>query len=320
MYPLVTAPILKPKPWGGRRLASFGKALPAGEPIGESWEVADLGTAVTGTPGGDRSQVANGPLAGATLHSVMERWGGDLLGDAAPTAGGDFPLLVKLIDAREPLSVQVHPDAEYAAAHPGAFHKTESWYVVEAAPGALLYLGLAGGVDAAALAAACRAGEVAHVLRAVPARAGDLHHLPAGTVHALGGGVLVAEVQTPSDTTFRLYDWARQLDRAPRDLHVDEALTAIHWDEDPLAPVRAEGSAQLLVTEAYTITQHGIDGETSLASTPNAPRVLMLLDGSAEVAGTPLTKGDTAVVPAALASDGTRLTGTGTLLEIAPAA
>ncbi len=320
VYPLVTAPILKQKPWGGRRLAAFGKPLPPGEAIGESWEVADLGPEVTGSPGGDRSTVVNGLLAGDTLHRVMGRWGGGLLGDARPTPSGDFPLLVKLLDAREPLSVQVHPDVAYADAHPGTFPKTESWYVVAAEPGAVVYLGLAGGVGPDALEAACREGDVAPVLRAVPARAGDLHHLPAGTVHALGGGVLVAEVQTPSDTTFRLYDWAKQLGREPRRLHLDEALAAIHWDELPPAPVRAAGTARLIETAAYCITKHNLRDVATLTTTPNAPRILMLLEGAAEIGSTSLSRGATAIVPAALATAGVDLAGNGTLLEITPAA
>ncbi len=318
VYPLVTVPILKPRPWGGRRLAAFGKPLPPGEAIGESWEVADLGPDVTGAPGGDRSTVANGPLAGETLHAVMERWGAGLLGDARPAPSGGFPLLVKLLDAGEPLSVQVHPDAEYAGLHPGTFHKTESWYVVAAEPGAVLYLGLAGGVDARALRLVCRDGDVVPMLRAVPARAGDLHHLPAGTVHSLGSGVVVAEVQTPSDTTFRLYDWAKQLGRAPRALHVDEALAAIHWDEAPPAPVRAEGTAKLIETDTYAMTQHDLGGAATLTATPYAPRILMLLEGTAEVDGTSLSAGDTAIVPAALAGD-VEIRGEGMVLEITPA-
>ncbi len=319
MYPLVTAPILKPKPWGGRRLAAFGKALPPDQRIGESWEVADLGPELTGAPGGDRTLVANGPLARASLHAVMDRWRDGLLGDASATPAGDFPLLVKLLDASEPLSVQVHPDEEYARSHPGAFHKTETWYVVAADPGAVLYLGLAGGVGPEKLAEACREGDVAPVLRAVPARAGDLHHLPAGTVHALGAGVLVAEVQTPSDTTFRLYDWARQLARAPRALHLDEAMAAIHWDETPPAPTRATGSAPLIETAAYAIARHDLSGETALDPAPNACRILMLLDGAAHLGDVSMSKGDTVIVPAALAAAGAAVRGRGTLLEIIPA-
>ncbi len=318
LYPLLMDPVLVPKPWGGRRLERYGKALPEATDVGESWEVADLGADVTGTPGGAQSRVGNGAYAGTPLDELVATAGADLLGTTAPAPGGRFPLLVKLLDAREPLSVQVHPDAAYAAAHPGTFEKTESWYVVEAEPGAMLYLGLQEGVGAAELEGACGSGAIEEVLATVPARPGDLHHLPAGTVHALGAGVLVAEVQTPSDTTFRLYDWGDRLGRAPRRMHVPEALVATHWDEEsPPARRLPDGCASgvLVETAAYRLAEHRLEGAAMLEPAAGC-RVVMCVAGRAAVAGVPLARGATALLPP---GPGAALEGTATLLEITPA-
>ncbi len=205
-YVLTFEPILKEKVWGGRRLGGLGKALPAGAMVGESWEVADLASTSEGGGGGGaaRSVIREGALAGRTLHDAMRLWSPWLMAD------GGFPLLVKFLDAREHLSVQVHPSPEYARAHPDAHLKTECWYVMEAVPGSVIYKGVKPGVTRERFEAALRAGRgegVVELLDAVPAIVGECHNLPSGTVHALGAGVLVAEVQTPSDTTFRVYYW-----------------------------------------------------------------------------------------------------------------
>ncbi len=284
-YPFVTVPILKEKPWGGTRLSAYGKQAGPGARTGESWEVADLAPDVAGTPDGERSPIANGALAGCTIADAVAAWGVELLGDGAAAPTGGFPLLVKLLDAGEPLSVQVHPDAAYASTHPGTHAKSESWYVVDADEGAVLYLGLAVGVDAAALAAACDSGEVEDVLHAVPARPGDLHHVAAGTVHALGGGVLVAEVQTPSDTTFRLYDWHHRLDRPRREMHLSQAIEAIAWEAAAPADV------------PFEILPRRLDGPLALAG--QTCHVVMVLRGAATLGDLALAPGDTAVVPAA---------------------
>jgi len=207
-YPLVFDPFLLPKVWGGDRLARFGKGVKRGDKVGESWELADLPSTSAGGAGGGafRSVIANGPLKGKTLHDAIVIWGRQLMGEAALAVGGDFPLLVKLLDASENLSVQVHPSPGYAAAHPGANLKTECWYILEAAPGAVIYKGVKAGTTRELFAAHIRDGTVVGDLVSVPAVVGECHTLPSGTVHALGAGVLVAEVQTPSDTTFRIYD------------------------------------------------------------------------------------------------------------------
>lgn len=233
LYPLTFGPIYKQKVWGGRSLTKLGRDLPgdASVGIGESWEIADLtSTSVSGGGGSaEHSVVAEGSLAGKTIRELIGIYGQSLLGPGVSTSDdGGFPLLIKFLDAKENLSVQVHPSPAYAAAHPGAHLKSEAWYVVDAQPGAVIYKGLKPGVTEPILRDAIRANTdeaVVPLLNAVPAVPGDCHYLPSGTLHALGAGVMVAEVQTPSDTTFRVYDWGR----TTRELHVEQALACIDF-------------------------------------------------------------------------------------------
>ena len=202
-YPMKLTPRYQTKPWGGRRIGElFGKPLPEGDPVGESWEFYDRPD--------DSSLISNGPLAG---HRLAE-----LRGDVP------LPLMTKIIDASETLSVQVHPDDE-AAAELGAEPKTEAWYILESDPGALIYKGLKQGIGPAELLAAVRDGTTPECLNSLHPQVGDVVYLPAGTVHAIGGGIVLFEVQENSDTTYRLYDWGRLgLDGEPRELHVESAI------------------------------------------------------------------------------------------------
>lgn len=232
LYPLKFTPIYKEKVWGGRRLEMMGRNLPGTDEttIGESWEIADLGeTSVSGGGGeAERSVIANGPLESMTLYEAMQRFGPRLMGGLEPTAAGDFPLLVKYLDAAENLSLQVHPSQSFARQHPEAHFKSEAWYVVAADPGAAIYKGVREAVDAQQLTEAIatnQAQQIEPLLVKVPVKAGDCHYLPSGTCHALGAGILVAEVQTPSDTTFRVFDWGR----TGRQLHIDEAIRCIDF-------------------------------------------------------------------------------------------
>ncbi len=171
---------------------------------------------------------------------------------------GGFPLLVKYLDARENLSVQVHPSPAYAASHQreGARLKTESWFVLEALPGALIYKGLRPGFTREALARSIDRGSVVEDMIAHPARPGDFHHLPSGTLHALGAGVLVAEVQTPSDTTFRVHDWGR----SGRPLHIEQALECVDCSSPVAPPINSGGAreARLIDTQFYSITERNL--------------------------------------------------------------
>lgn len=256
--PIKFRPILKERVWGSNRLGRvLGKSLPAGVRIGESWELADL-------PGAC-SAVAEGPWAGWTWRKVLEQHGGEL-GFTAAERQAPFGLLLKFLDAAEKLSVQVHPDEE-AARTLGGEAKTECWYVIEARPGAVIYRGLKEGVGRAELAGAVRAGRLEELLEMYAARAGDFHFLPAGTVHALGAGVVAAEVQTPSDTTYRLYDWDRRNEKGRgRALHVEESLASILYpDHPPTAGRDSVGGEAEGQSEAFGRELQGLAGELGQA-------------------------------------------------------
>ena len=232
LYPLKFKPRLVEKIWGGRKIESvLGKTLPAGKSIGESWELYDFPPGVCDESGNWTSaQVSNGPLAGRTLHQLIEEFDEDLLGDVAPIGPQrQFPILIKFLDARENLSVQVHPDEKYAAAHQGAHLKSEAWYVIENDPGARIYKGVKPGTSRESFKQAIENGTCEDLLTTIPVKPGQCFFLPSGTVHALGAGTLVAEVQTPSDTTFRVYDFNRLENGKPRTLHVEQALECIDF-------------------------------------------------------------------------------------------
>jgi mannose-6-phosphate isomerase len=301
--PLVFEPILKEKVWGGRRLARLGKALPPGTPIGESWELADLAEG--------RSVVAGGPHAGRTLQDLLSSHREAIMGTAAVSQEGRFPLLVKYLDAERNLSVQVHPSPEYARTHPGAHLKSEAWFIVDAEPDARIYLGLKPGLSPDRIRRDIDSGAVVDDLVAVPVAAGDCHYLPSGTCHALGAGILVAEVQTTSDTTFRLYDWGR----SGREMHVEQALQCIDFDQ-PAPPEPPAPSAPFrrgpVTTRPLVRTEHfGMDliEVQDIADMPivtnGLPEAWMLLGGSARIqmpAGPPVDvlNGATVLLPASL--------------------
>jgi mannose-6-phosphate isomerase len=221
--------------WGGRRLGKIlGKPLATEEPYGESWEVSDH--ALHG------SVVAVGPQAGHTLRQLMDQERAALLGPAAERYAV-FPWLIKFLDAQDWLSVQVHPDEKAVRQlWPGEGSKTEAWFVLDAEPESRIYAGLLPGMDEPRLRAALKAGTVAECLHHFKPQPGDCLFLPAGTVHAVGGGVLMAEVQQTSDATFRLFDWNRRDAQGnPRKLHIEEALACIDWSRGPVEPVPAVG-------------------------------------------------------------------------------
>src|SRR5262245_57067900 len=212
LYPLKFKPRFVEKMWGGRKLETvLGKSLPANQLIGESWELYDFPPGVVDSSDHWVSaEVANGSLAGQTLHTVINEFGPELHGDVPLLAPwGQFPILVKFLDARDDLSIQVHPDEEYARAHPGSHLKSEAWYILENDTGARLLRGLRPGLRRDAFEAALGSGTVESLINSIPAKPGQCFYLPSGTIHALGAGILVAEIQTPSDTTFRLFDFNR---------------------------------------------------------------------------------------------------------------
>ncbi len=221
LYPLIFKPVYKDYLWGGTVIASRYGRSPAAGKIAESWEIADR------TDG--MSMVLNGPLAGRSLHELVEA-------DPAAIAGKGraltvFPLLIKIIDARERLSLQVHPDDESAARF-GGEAKTEMWIVLDAAPGAMVHAGFREPMDANAFRAALESGGVEELLRSIPVKRGDAIYVPGGRVHCIGAGCLLLEVQQNSNTTYRVHDWGRVgSDGRPRELHVEQALRVIHWND-----------------------------------------------------------------------------------------
>jgi len=293
VYPYRFEPIYKEKIWGGRSLERlFGRGLPAGASIGESWELADL-------PEGE-SVVANGPDAGKTVHALLAEKGGEILGPARALPDGRFPLLLKLLDASDILSLQVHPD-ERAVAElgPPAALKTECWYVLASREGYILK-GVREGVTVEDLREALAAGDdpdvLAGLLRRYDVKAGDFHYLPAGTLHALGAGVVVAEIQTPSDTTYRLSDWGRG-----RQVHLEQALRCIR-PKLSCDPPGAAGDV-LLRTPYFDVSRLRLPpGRKALAG--GAFRAWMVLGGAgvvADASGGPaaeLSAGDTVALPA----------------------
>lgn len=301
LAPFRLDPVLVERPWGGSRLTDYGKTLPAGVSIGESWEVCDLPQEIVPHVDDPSSTVLDGPYAGARLRTVVAERSADLLGPVAPTRDGRFPLLFKLLDAREHLSVQVHPHEAYVAQHPGARLKTESWYVVDADPGALLYLDTAEGTTMADVKAVMGTPGIVPLLGVRPAVPGAFHHVPAGRVHALGAGTFVAEVQTPSDTTYRIYDWAEEYGRAPRQLHASEAMGSIILEQDAAFSLDASdepGVRELVSTDYYWMREHRVEaGSMDLARTAG-PVVLNVARGAIGLGDLELPAGTTAIVPA----------------------
>jgi mannose-6-phosphate isomerase len=289
--PLRFEPLYQERVWGGRQLGElYGRPLAEDGPIGESWELVDRP--------GEQSVVADGPLAGLTLGELW-RQRRELFGGRAAGGPARFPLLIKLLDARDVLSVQVHPPVALAALI-GGEPKTETWVVLDADPGAHLLIGLRAGTTRAAFEACLRAGgNVAELLHRVDVRAGDAILIPSGRVHAIGAGNVILEIQQNSDTTYRVFDFNRPgLDGRPRDLHVEKSLASIDFaDFTPqLAPRDDDGTA--ISCAYFQLDRWALD-----AARPVAPAgemaVLCVLRGTARVGETLLGPGQLALVPAA---------------------
>ncbi len=223
LYPLTFQPLFKERLWGGRNLEQlYGKALPPQVPIGESWEITDRP--------GDVSVIANGPLAGKDLHWLIENHAPELYG-ASPPATPRFPLLIKIIDAQDKLSLQVHPSVEVAS-RLGSEPKTELWYIAQAGTDARLFAGLKKGVTREEFERKLQAGTVAECVHEIPVKAEDAILLPSGRLHAIGAGLTIFEIQQNSDTTYRVFDWNRvDLDGRPRALHITESLASINFQD-----------------------------------------------------------------------------------------
>ena len=306
--PIRLASRLLPKVWGGRRLVTvLGKDYAGEDPLGEAWEVSDHAS--------HASQVLSETLAGLTLRDLMRTRASELLGYGSRHK--IFPLLVKFLDANDWLSVQVHPDDEKVKKlSPGEGGKTEAWFVLQADPGSRIYAGLQPGVTADQLHSALVRGTVTECLHHFAPEPGDCLFLPAGTVHAVGGGVLMAEVQQTSDATFRLYDWDRRDSQGrARPLHIEQALACIDWDQGPVLPKKAhnyptidqEGlhRESLVECKHFRIEDVRGTGPFSLATQDHC-EILIVLQGQAKVAmpqgEVAVRAGETWLLPASMPS------------------
>ena len=305
-YPLTFHPIFKERVWGGRNLERlFNKPLPqpASVPIGESWEITDRPEGV--------SEITNGPLAGRTLRWLMENHTAELLGTARTAAAGRFPLLVKLLDAQDVLSLQVHPPAALAPSL-GGEPKTELWYFAETTPTAEIFVGLKRGVTREEFERRLGDGSVAQCFHRHAVKAGEAMFLPSGRVHALGAGSVIFEIQQNSDTTYRVFDWNRRdKDGKLRDLHIAQGLASIDFaDFEPLlipARLAAQPAAQAdtLVSDPLfeVILRREPAGRLELRTRPGL-MILTVLDGQLTVTGggetVELRPGEFCLLPAAL--------------------
>jgi mannose-6-phosphate isomerase len=301
LYPLRFEPVLKRYLWGGRRLETvLGKPLPPGEDYAESWEIADH-------PAG-QSVVSAGPLKGATLGELVACHGVALLGEHAPQPR--FPLLFKLLDAQKDLSVQVHPnDAAAALLTPPDLGKTEAWVVLHAEPGSLIYAGLKPGVDRALLQQKLEQGQCEECLHSFEPQAGDCLFIPAGVVHALGSGLVIAEIQQASDTTFRLFDWNRVgPDGQPRPLHIEQSLNAIAYGYGPVQPQRPIESEiagvkreRLVACDKFVLERWRLQSSIAVSNNERCS-LLCAIEGEINISGDPtgqlLRQGQSALIPA----------------------
>ena len=298
LYPMTFAPVYKDYPWGGagfRRI--YGREVPF-DICAESWEITDR-------PDG-MSVVLNGPLAGTSLHDLLAQHATDLAGTA--WHGGPFPLLVKLIDARERLSLQVHPDEQGARAC-GGDPKTEAWLMLDTMPDARVFTGLKPGVTKSAFQKALAAQRLEELLVALPAHAGDVIFIPGGRLHAIDAGCLLLEVQQNSNTTYRVFDWNRMgKDGRPRPLHRQEAFDVIDWqDHGPGQPRANTGTGpirELLACPYFTIEQL-VPGDLMQVVLPgHTCHILFVMEGQMEIVVASQTwtaaRGTTWLIPAGL--------------------
>lgn len=299
-HPLRFQPLFRRYLWGGRRLGThLGKAIGEGNDYAESWEIVDHG--------GDQSVVLAGKYSGQTLHELVTAHGRELFGRHAPQT--QFPLLFKFLDCQRDLSLQVHPnDLQAKTQTPPDLGKTEAWIILQAEPGSVVYAGLNPECDRAAVEQALGTGTLAECLNQVEPHPGDCLFIPAGVVHALGKGLLVAEIQQASDTTFRLFDWNRvDANGQRRPLHIEQGLAVTDFESGPVLPQipRATDRAhveRLVSCDKFVLDRWRLDTPQSLADDDRF-HIVAVLEGAVQLEndplGQPLVKGATALVPAA---------------------
>lgn len=268
--PIIFEPLYMTRVWGGRALEhAYGRELPDERPYGESWEIVDRRD--------EQSVVKGGTLAGTTLHDLWTRHREELFGPGL--RGERFPLLIKVLDARDHLSIQVHPPADVASKL-GGDPKTEMWYIAGASPGAKLHLGLRNGVTRERFEAALEEGTLDQVVHTVQPRTGESIFIPSGRLHAIGAGLLIHEIQQNSDTTYRVFDWNRTgLDGTPRDLHVAESLACIDFQDFEPAMDTPEGNT-LARCDFFLVEQINLKEAAALGNPdPDRFSIVTVLDG-----------------------------------------
>ncbi len=291
--PMFMDPEFKETVWGGTGIMSiFGKKIPSAH-TGESWEIAARENG--------NSTIRNGRLAGKTLAEALETNPVEILGYSFMGKGAyRFPLLVKIIDAEDDLSIQVHPNDEQAPVleGPQGRGKTEMWYVMDAEPDAQIVYGFERDMDPETLDAAIENGMLENYLNYVPVKKGDAFLIPAGTLHSLCGGVILAEIQQNSDTTYRIYDYNRAgLDGNPRPLHLEKAKEVLNFSkvsEDP-----HENIDEGIVCPFFQVYRRNLRGMQEIAVTTDRFQIVMIVEGSGKIDGIPFRKGDTILLPAA---------------------
>jgi len=301
LYPLTFLPIFKERIWGGRNLATlYAKTLPPDRLIGESWEISDRP--------GDESVIARGPLQGKTLHWLMEQCPAELLGSRRKVPPR-FPLLIKILDAQETLSLQVHPPHAVAAAL-GGEPKTEMWYVAQTGPGAEFFVGLKKGVNRAEFESKLAGQTVAECFHRIPVKPGDAMFLPSGRVHALAARTVIFEIQQNSDTTYRVFDWNRVDEQGKgRQLHVEQSLASIDFTdiEPPLLsrqtiPAHPGTIRPLVKNELFEVNLRQMAGNDALNLAAGRMEIIGVTEGALRIESggdtIPLSAGQFCLIPA----------------------
>lgn len=303
LYPLRVTPIYKTAIWGGRKLARLlNRSLPEGEHFAESWNVS-------GHPSG-LSVVENGPLAGISLQDLLETYSEELLGAHSALNFERFPLMVKFLDANRQLSVQVHPNEEYVRENQlEDAAKAEAWVVLDVVPGSRMTLGFQKPVSRSDVAEALKKNALEDILYKREPQPGECYFLPAGTVHSLGAGIFLYEIQQCSNLTFRLYDWNREDEYGRRrELHVERALETLkpeHWNSEPVKPRKiSEGCERLVESDAFCLERLTFSCALPccVLDCKKSCRVLTLIRGTLRVEGLEdsLETGDSVILPASL--------------------
>ncbi len=316
LYPLIFEPILKDRIWGGTKLETdLGKTNLPTRTTGESWELSAVE--------GDVSVVREGIYAGKPLTELLEKYPEEILGTKVHKQfGTQFPLLFKFLDAREDLSIQVHPNDELAKKRHNSFGKTEMWYVMQADEGSRIIVGFKQKSSAEEYLKHLEDKNLIEILNEVPPKKGDVFFLETGTIHAIGAGIVIAEIQQTSDITYRIYDWDRvDANGKSRELHVEQALDAMNYnttDTQKQYSKEANTSNVMVDCPYFTTSFLPLEGTAEMAKDGSSFTVYICTEGEFAVENDGekynYSKGDTILIPAALKSF--KLTGKATLLEI----